>query len=654
MCEPRAREVRRPRAFGAGRGRRLAVGVMLCSLGVTADGQTPPNAGEWRQHHRDYAGTHFAPFAQISSRNVGQLREAWRWTPDTAQKPPELRNISTPLMVDGVLYFTSGAQRAVIAVEARSGVQRWRWSIEEPSRRASSPRRNSGRGVAYWEAGRDRRIFVVTPGFQLVALDAGSGRPVPSFGRDGVVDLKAQLGVPVHPDSGAIGSSSPPLVWGNIVVVGPALEVGLQPRSRRNVPGRVLAFDARSGALKWRFHTIPQAGEFGNNSWKDSSWTYTGNTGVWAPMSLDERRGRLYLPVEAATGDYYGGHRPGDNLFSTSLVCLNIRTGKRIWHQQIVRHDIWDYDNPTAPILADVTVNGRRREIVAQITKQAFVYVFDRVTGDPVWPFEERAVPASDVPGEVAASTQRFPTRPRPFDRQGVTVDDLIDFTPALRAKALEVVKPYRLGSLFTPPSLAAAPDGTKGTLSLPGTVGGGNWEHGSFDPESGVLYVGSFTDPAVLALAHVPTRSDMNYVFVGGDAGNVDGLPLIKPPYSRITAIDLARGEHLWTVPSGDTPEHVKNHPALAGLTIPPTGGFTRPVLVATRTLLFTGEGSGGGTGLRALDKRTGATLWQMTLPGAVTAQPMSYMLEGKQYLVFWIGASRSRPFTTLMAFTL
>ncbi len=623
-------------------------GLALAVAPLGALGAQNASAGEWPEQHRDGRGTHYSPLDQISASNVNRLKEVWSWSPDTTG-PAELRNISTPLMVDGTLYFTSGSDRQVIAVDAVTGAVKWHWKYDDGPRTTRSPRRNSGRGVSWWQRGADQRILVVTPGFRLVALNAKTGKPVLSFGKEGVVDLKLELGVPLNPDSAAIGSSSPPMVWENTVIIGPALEVGLTPRSMRNVPGRVLALDAVTGALKWRFNTIPATGEFGADTWDDDARSFTGNAGAWAPLAIDARRGWVFLPVEAATGDYYGGHRPGDNLFSTSLVAVDMRTGKRVWHYQIVRHDIFDYDNPSTPIVADVTIGGQRREIVVQLTKQAFAYVLDRVTGKPVWPFEDRAVPVSDVPGEQSARTQPFPTRPAPYDRQGVAIDDLIDFTPELRAKAVEFVKQYRMGPLYTPGSLINAADGTKGTLSLPGTLGGSNWEHGAFDPETGMLYVGSFTNPAVLALDNVPRRSDMNYIMVGGDPLLIDGLPLIKPPYSRITAIDLKTGDHAWMRANGDTPDRIKNHAALAGLTIPATGGLTRPVLLVTRTLLFSGEGSGGAAVLRAHNKATGEVVWETTLPGAVTAQPMTYMVNGVQYLAVWSGNPRGKPATTL-----
>ena len=358
--------------------------------------------------------------------------------------------------------------------------------------------------------------------------------------------------------------------------------------------------------------------------------------------------------MRAAPRDYYGGPRRGDNLFSTTLLCVDVRTGKRIWHYQTVHHDIWDYDNPTAPILADIEVDGKKIQAVVQLTKQSFAYVFDRVTGKPVWPIVEKPVPASDVPGERAAATQPFPTRPPAYDRQGVSVDDLIDFTPELRAQALEIIKPYHIGPLFTPATLLHAPDGTKGLLSLPGSLGGADWEGGAVDPETGVVYVGSHTAPSVLAMARDSVHSDMNVVNLGGGPPTVQGLPLLKPPYSRITAIDLNRGEFLWQKPSGDTPDRVKNNPALKGIAIPATGGFARPVVLVTKTLLFAAEGWGGEPVLRALDKKTGEVLWSLRLPGSVSSVPMTYSLGGKQYVAFWVDDQRAGVTSELLAFAI
>lgn len=599
--------------------------------------QAPP--GEWPHYHRDLASTRYSPLEQINRDNVSRLAVAWTWKPDSGPTP-EYKNENTPIVIGGVMYFSTGLQRNVVAVDAATGTEKWRWQMHEtPVRFDHAPRTGAGRGVSYWTDGRAARIFVVTPGFRLVALDAATGRPVRTFGDSGFVDLKLQLGVPLNADSAEIGNSSPPLVFENTVVVGPALREGSRPVSMRNVPGRVMAFDARTGALKWRFNTIPVKGEPGFDTWLAGSAEYTGNTGAWAPLSADMRRGYLYLPVEAATGDYYGGHRPGNNLYSSSLVCLDIRTGKVVWHYQLVHHDIWDRDVPTAPILADLNVDGRRVEAVLQVTKQAFVYVFERATGKPVWPIVERPVPKSDVPGEWTSPTQPIPTKPPPFDVQGLTADNLIDFTPALRAAALEAIKPYRLGELYTPPSLVNAPDGTRGTISLPGAVGGANWEHASYDPETSTLFVGSFTSVFNFALDRDSTRSDMRYIGALGRTPNVQGLPVVKPPYNRITAIDLNRGEIRWTVPGGDTPDAIRNHPALQGLDIPTTGARTRPAVMATRTLLFATEGWGSKAVLHVHDKATGARVADIPLAGSVGGSPMTYSVNGRQYVAVWVG---------------
>ena len=420
--------------------RLFLLGLVTVSPLVAQSGKgaaDPP--GEWHNYNRDLPSSRYSPLSQIDRTNVSKLALAFQWRPDSGVAPREFKNESTPLMVHGTLYFSTALNRDVVAADAATGRQKWRWHQDEGARAEVAPRRGSGRGVSYWTDGKEERIFVVTPGYRLVALDAKTGTMIESFGSHGAVDLKLQIGVPLDPDKAVIGSSSPPLVFEDFVVIGPALEVGSRPVSYKNVPGRILAIDARSGKLRWRFNTIPQAGEFGVDTWENDSWTYTGNTGAWAPLTLDPARGWLYLPVEAATGDYYGGHRLGNNLFSTTLLCVDIRTGRRVWHYQTVHHDIWDYDNTTAPILTDITVDGRKIQAVVQLTKQSFAYVFDRVTGKPVWPMIEKPVPTSDIPGERTSPTQPFPTKPPAYDRQGVAVEDLIDFTPELRAQALEI-----------------------------------------------------------------------------------------------------------------------------------------------------------------------------------------------------------------------
>ncbi len=597
--------------------------------------------GQWRVYGGDPGHTRYAPLDQIDAGNVADLEVAWSWTARNYGPNPLVRSQTTPLYVDGVLYATAGQRRAVVALDAGSGETLWMWTMDEGERLADAPRPNPGRGVAWWSDGAgDDRVLVMTPGYHLVALDAATGVPVEGFGASGTIDLhdghRVRDGVPI---SGSIGSSSPPTVVGDVVVVGSAQHVGLRPPSRINTPGDVRGYDVRTGELLWTFHTIPEPGEEGHDTWLEGSAEYTGNAGVWAPISFDAETGYVYLPTEAATGDYYGGHRPGANLFSTSLVALDARTGRKVWHQQIIHHDIWDWDNPTFPILGDVTVDGVERKIVAQLTKQGFTYVFDRVTGEPIWPIVETAVPQTDVPGEWTSPTQPIPTLPVPYERQGFSEDDLIDFTPEILQRAQEAAAAYRMGPIFSPPSLRDAPDGTNGTLSLPSTLGGANWEGGAFDPESGMLYVGSQTTASVLQLVPGGERSDMDYVFGFARADVAPGVPIVKPPWGRITALDLKDGSMAWMVPNGDTPDHVAQRLGIDPELIPRTGKVSRAGLLVTRSLLFAGEGASGDPILRALDKATGETIAEIELPGAQTGLPMTYMHEGRQYVVLSVG---------------
>ncbi|MGD9903116.1 MAG: PQQ-binding-like beta-propeller repeat protein [Vicinamibacterales bacterium] len=623
--------------------RRYALVLLPLSIAVTLGAQGPASppapVGEWRAYHGDNRSLRYSPLDQITRENVGGLRVAWERDLGPIGPKPEFKNEAAPLYVDGTLYMTAGMNRDVIALDPATGAVRWQWTLDEGERTARAPRRNSGRGVSYWTDGTEARIIVVTPGFRLVSLDARSGRPVPSFGSDGMVDLKRDLGRGDFDPLAPIGSSSPVVVSNGVIVVGPALELGFRPKTMANVPGYVRGFDVRTGRELWRFNTIPQAGEPYTETWEREAWKYTGNAGVWAPFSADDALGYVYLPVEAPTGDLYGGHRLGDNVYSSSLVCLDIRTGRRIWHFQQIHHDIWDYDNTTAPMLIDVRRGDRTVPAVALMTKQAFTYVFDRVDGTPLWPIVERPVPASDVPGERAAATQPFPSKPPAFDRQGFTVDDLMDFTPDLRARAVEAVKGYRLGAMYQPPSLAAAPDGTKGTILLPGVQGGAQWEHGAADPGSGVIYVSSATQPSLVALEK-SGESDMDWVAVQGrGVPTVDGLPIVKPPYGRVTAIDLTTGEIAWQVANGDTPPAIRDHPLLKGVTLPRTGSRSRAGLLATATLLFAGEGWGGQAMFRALDKRTGATVWETAIPAVQTGPPVTYQHQGRQYIAMTVG---------------
>jgi quinoprotein glucose dehydrogenase len=550
-----------------------------------------------------------------------------------------------PIMRHGKLYLGAGATRNIVALDAGSGQLLWMWRPQEGERFAAAARKDSGKGVAFWEgADGRRRVITVTPGYHLVSLNADTGLPDPDFGAGGWVDLTQGLRRAEQRELD-IGLTAPPLVVGDVIVVGSAHRVSFRPPSKANVKGDVRAYDARSGELLWTFRTIPQAGEYGSDSWLNDSASFTGNAGVWAPMSADPELGLVYLPVESATGDRYGGDRPGANLFSSSLVAVDARTGQRRWHFQHTHHDIWDWDTPAAPILADLP-DGRK--VVAQLTKQAMVFVFDRATGEALWPIEERPVPASDVPGEWTSPTQPFPSKPAPFDRQGVARDDLIDYTPELRAAVDAFVKDLRLGPMYAPPSLASASDGTRGTLTLPSAVGGANWEGGAYDPETGLLYVPSMTAASIMALVHDPEASEVRYIAGRGQRAVVMGLPIVKPPWGRITAIDLSTGEHHFMIANGDTPEQIARNPALEGITIPRTGKPTRAGLVVTKTLLFAGEGySGFGLNgapvLRAHDKLSGEVLAEIELPGTQAGPPSTYRVDGRQFIVMTVADGNS-----------
>jgi len=622
--------------------------VFACAVFISVQAgraQRGAAAGEWRHYGGDAAGTKYSPLDQINASNVNRLQIAWRWKTANLGQSPDYNWQATPLMIGDTLYFTAGSQRSAVAIDAASGDTKWTYTHDEGDRGRRAVRTNN-RGLAYWsDAAGNGRVLLITPGYQLLALDAKTGKPIPTFGNAGVVELWDGLDRKVEINQ--IGSSSPAMIVGDVAVVGAAMLGGTAPATMKQVPGYIRGYDVRTGKLLWTFHTIPQGTEFGVETWQEESWKYTGNTAVWAPMSADLDLGYVYLPVETPTGDYYGGHRPGDNLFGDSVVCLDAKTGKRIWHFQLIHHDIWDWDTASAPVLLDVTVDGRPRKIVAQVTKQGFTYVFDRLTGDPIWPIVERPVPQSDVPGEKTSATQPFPTKPAPFDRQGVTENDLIDFTPELKAEAVRIASQFKMGPLYTPP-IVAGTGGKQGTLTVPHNQGAANWESAAADPETGILYVPSVTNWWASALTEGGTRSDMKYV---GRSTRVDaplGLPLIKPPWGRITAIDLNTGNHVWMVPNGQVPDYIKNSPVLAGVDLSGGGNPERAPLLVTKTLLFAGDGpglfssgpQGGGKKFRALDKKTGKTLFEMELPGNETGLPMTFMAGGKQYIVVAVGA--------------
>lgn len=628
-----------------------SVGLLMSAPAAWSQSGTSVDQGDWPDYNGNMAAQRYSPLDQITAENVGSLKLAWSMSTANFGPTADYNNPSTPLEIDGILYATVGTTRNVAAIDATSGQVLWLWRPQEGQRFNDAPRKGAGRGVAYYSSGDTQRVLTLTPGFFLVSLDAETGQEDPNFGDNGRVDLFDGLrNADGFPDID-IGASAPPFVMNDVIVVGPAHKVGMRPRSRSNVKGDVRGFDVHTGKLLWTFHTIPERGEVGIETWLDDGVDFTGNAGVWAPMSGDPELGLVYLPVESATGDRYGGDRPGANLFANALVAVDIKTGERRWHFQLIHHDIWDWDNPAAPILADLS-NGRK--IVMQVTKQSWVYTFDRETGEPIWPIVEKPVPAGDVPGEWYSPTQPFPTRPAPFDRQGISEEDLIDFTPAMRAEAIEAVKNFRLGeNVYAPPSLAeGSSDGTIGTLSLPSATGGANWEGAAFDPETGLIYIPSRTDVAALSVGNDPESDVAFSQAFGVRVPRINGLPLVKPPYGRITAINMNTGDHVWQMANADTPANIANNPALAGLTIPRTGVATRSGLLLTKTLLFAGEGAGGSNMFRAHDKKTGEIIAEIQLPATQTGQPFTYEHDGKQYIAMFVSGSGN--IAQLVAYTL
>ena len=613
--------------------------------------------GQWHAYSAEGGSTGYSSADLINRDNVKNLQAAWSWKFDNFGGA---NTEVTPLMVNGVLYFPLSPRRTIVAADAGTGETLWTWRPPQDEREAR-PARTYARGVGYWKDGNEERIVTITPGFRLVALDAKTGVPVPSFGRNGSVDLFEALDLDFQGDLvGRIGNSSPPVISNGVIMVGPALTPSTP--SYKNVKGDVTGFDARTGKKLWVFHTIPRKGEFGYETWLKGSADYTGNTGVWGPFSTDEELGYAYLNIEAATNDFYGGHRPGANLFSGSLVCIDVKTGKRIWHQQLIHHDIWDYDMPPAPILLDINVDGRPIKAVVQTGKQAFAYVFDRTNGQPVWPMPEVPVKQTDVPGEWTSPTQPIPSKPPAFDQQGLKESDLIDFTPALRQEALAALKAsgLRYGEIYMPGSLSNAPDGTRGTVMIPGAGGGANWWGSRADPETGFVYVSSQTSPFVIGLRPNPPPETPPALppFDFGTGGGaqfprVQGLSILKPPYGRITAYDMNKGTIAWQIANGDSPAAVKNHPALQGLNIPKTGTARQVGLLVTKTLLFAGDGTN--SLLHAYDKQTGEDLAQIPIPGMQTGVPMTYVHQGRQFILVAVGGNAQAGTTAqLVAFAL
>ncbi len=623
----------------------LLLGIALLFSPTPGLAQATDGDWEWSLWGGDAASTRYAPLDQIDAGNFESLQVAWRWQAANFGPAPDFVYRATPIYVKGRLYTVAGTRRTVASIDPATGETLWIWRMPHNPRWEASPRQNYGKSVVYEEVDGRGRIIVTTPGFFLAALDAETGRPIEGFGPDGtgVVDMLAYMGVPYDPwegpEVGKITTSSAPIVVDGVIVVPNTGEQGYYQIEKEDVPNHILGFDVRTGQFLWRFNVIPRPGEFGHETWEDGSWEYTGNVGSWAPISADMERGIVYLVTKAGTNDYYGGHRPGDGLFGTSILALDASSGERLWHYQLVRHDIWNYDPPHAPQLVDLTVDGQEVPAVVVVTKQSFAYLFNRVTGEPIFPFEYRDVPQSDVPGEQTSPVQPFPTLPAPFEMQGLAEDDLVDFTPELRAQALEIVSNYRIGPLFTPPALPDEDEGIIASIHCPGANGGANIPGGaSVDPETGILYVASIkgcSAPRLIPGEDVP-GADMRYVTNGpGGVTGPQGLPLWKPPYGRITAIDLNTGETLWWIPNGGTPEVIRDHPALEGVDIGVTGQRGHATTLATRSLLIYGEGRGGEPLLRAVDKRTGEEVGQIGIPAPTSTAPMTFMHEGKQYIV-------------------
>jgi glucose dehydrogenase len=678
--------------------------LVACLVSLTppisgqAGGQPSTKNGEWPYYSADVRGSRCSPLDQINATNFNKLEVAWRFKTDNLGPFPEFKLEGTPLMVKGVLYTTGGTRRSVIALDAKTGELVWSHSLREGKRAAVSPRQLSGRGVSYWTDGKgDERILYVTTGYRLVALNAKTGAIINSFGTNGIVDLK--VGVvkgtdqQIDLETGEIGIHATPTVARDMVLIGSSMREGATVSTHDNTKGLVRAFDVRTGKKVWQFNTIPRPGEFGNQSWKEESWAFNGNVGVWTQITVDEELGLAYLPVETPTSDYYGGHRPGDNLFGESLVAVDLKTGQRQWHFQFVHHPLWNFDMTSAPLLADVTVDGKPRKIVAVPSKQAWLYVFDRVTGEPIWPIVEKPVPTGNVPGEAYSPTQPHPPDKLRYARNYFTLpDDLIDFTPELRAEAAERAKKYVWASTPFNPSILGSVNGMLGAITV-GTAT--NWPGGGYDPELHIAFAPAGNTAGIRTLVAPPAGfSDIRYVSglagqpfrevlgpgdccaadaprtaqraqearatpapaaeapvsssaaaIGAAAGlNVQGLPMIKPPYGLLAAINLDRGEVMWQSPHGDTPDNVRNHPALKGLNIPKTGqaGTSGVGLLVTKTLVVMGDPQvtttpqhPRGAMLRAYDKTTGKEVGAVWMPAPQSGSPMTYSVAGQQFVV-------------------
>ncbi len=640
-----------------------ACAVLATTIHVSGQQSAAPSGtanGEWRYWGGDAASTRYSPLDQIDAGNFGKLEVAWVWRGDNFGRSADNILRSTPLYVNGKLFTVAGERRTVAALDPATGETLWTFREAPTQRWEDSMRKNYGKGVAYHEVDGKGRVFMVSPAYKLHGLDADTGRPLPGFGKDGEVEMLADFGYPFDPDKGIaketgyITSSSAPIVVNDVIVVGNSHEQGYNQTRMENVPGHVLGYDAVTGKFLWKFNVVPQKGEFGNDTWKDDSWSYTGNVSAWAPLSADVERGIVYIGTDPGTNDFYGGHRKGQNLFSTTLIALDAKTGKRLWHYQLVHHDIWNYDIPTAPNLLDITVDGKQIPAIVVTTKQTWAFVFNRVTGEPVWPIEEKPVPQSLVPGEETWPTQPHPTKPPAWEMQVVTHDSLIDYTPELRKKAIDLLEQFQYGPMYLPPLNRGNAIGKRAAIHCPGSNGGTNIPGGAaVDPETGILYVASqraCSAPNLVPGSEMDPK-DPNPVgktvmdWVSGPGvgpGNIDGLPLWKPPYSSISAIDLNKGEILWTIPNGTTPDRIKNNPALKGIDIGNTGNGAHGNKLITRTLLMYGAGRGAEPKFYAVDKATGKQLGVVDIPAPSNSTPMTYMHEGRQFIVIPIGGAQ------------
>ncbi len=712
-----------------------AIGGVLLTQAQRTTAQAKPltrgNAfGEWRYWAADAWGTRYSPLDQIDAKNFDSLQVAWQWNAGAFGKDEYFR--TTPLYANGRLFTVATTRRVTAAIDPSNGETLWMWRLEEGIRWQKAPRQFAGRGLAYWNSGTSERVLVVTPGYHLASLDAKTGRPDPLFGKNGVVDLMEGLGYPmvplavddsgpliisdaapmrkakpgetwnpvtktgadgtigIDPSAGQIAASSPPMVVGNVLVVGNSSIHGYYPMRLHNIPGTIRGFDIRTGKQLWKFNLVPQPGEFGANTWKKGSKPGTpgvGKNDAWAPYAADPELGLVYIPVGMPLMDEYGGHRPGDNLFGNSLVALDAKTGVRKWHFQMVHHDIWDYDAPMGPNLLDITVNGKLRKAVAQTTKQGWIYTFDRATGEPIWPIVETPVLQSDVPDEETSPTQPIPSKPAPYAQQGLVEADLIDYTPAIKDSALKLANNCRMGPYYIPPSLAdgSGKYGKRCSWYAPGASGGVNIDGGAaVDPETGRMFVASISPMSTTSLQKDPC-SEFRYSsphdscgllgapapppgyskprgpaqadgFSGRAAGSrIGGVSIVKPkPMGGITAYDMNSGDKSWWTSNGGMVKSTSRDPLFAGVTLPDVGAGGQAQVMNTKTLMIYGTGRGGGVPgqppqLFAVDKATGKQAGAVKIPSKTTAVPMTFLHNGAQYIVFATGAEENTSLVAL-----